>query len=195
MIRYAGIHHLAFATNDIQATIHFWRDLLEMRLLCGYPGPGQYSFQISPASLLTFFDWPGVRTVPYKRHGEPTSGAMHFDHLSIEVADEETLWQIADRLLAADAPMSNTIDHGFIYSVYSYDPNKIPIEFTYNVVGRDLCCHHWLPDTDLPTTTDESADPQPGYWPAPEPIPDEERVLVPGEGICQFQKLFPPHQT
>jgi catechol 2,3-dioxygenase-like lactoylglutathione lyase family enzyme len=35
MIKYNGINHLAFATADMDMTIRFWWDLLEMRLVAG----------------------------------------------------------------------------------------------------------------------------------------------------------------
>jgi len=30
------------------------------------------------------------------------------------------------------------IDHGFIHSIYAFDPNGIPIEFSHNVEGIDI---------------------------------------------------------
>jgi catechol 2,3-dioxygenase-like lactoylglutathione lyase family enzyme len=41
MTVYTGINHLAMVTDDMEATIHFWRDLLGTRLVAGL-GNGQY---------------------------------------------------------------------------------------------------------------------------------------------------------
>jgi len=41
MINYNGIHHLAFATADMDMPLRFWRDLLGMRLVAGI-GNGRY---------------------------------------------------------------------------------------------------------------------------------------------------------
>jgi catechol 2,3-dioxygenase-like lactoylglutathione lyase family enzyme len=40
MATFTGINHLAMATNDIDMTIRFWRDLLGMRLIAGLGRPG-----------------------------------------------------------------------------------------------------------------------------------------------------------
>lgn len=40
MVKYTGINHLAMATNDMDMTIRFWRDLLGMRLVAGLGRPG-----------------------------------------------------------------------------------------------------------------------------------------------------------
>ena len=35
MTNFNGVNHLAMATNDMDKTIRFWRDLLGMRLVAG----------------------------------------------------------------------------------------------------------------------------------------------------------------
>ena len=34
-MKYTGVNHLAMATGDMDRTILFWRDLLEMRMIAG----------------------------------------------------------------------------------------------------------------------------------------------------------------
>ena len=50
------------ATGDIDKTIRFWRDLLDMRLVAGIGRQGyrHYFFQISETDLIAFFEWPAV---------------------------------------------------------------------------------------------------------------------------------------
>ena len=140
MIKYNGVNHLAMVTNDMDETIRFWRDLLGMRLIAGLGKPGyrQYFFEISDNDMLTFFEWPGVEPVAEKEHGRPLRGPIIFDHVSFGVAGEDALWEIKDRLNAADIWVSEVIDHGFIHSIYAYDPNGIPVEFSYHVTGTDV---------------------------------------------------------
>ncbi len=45
-----GINHLAMATNDMDATIHFWRDLLGTRQVAGL-GNGKYRPEEIPEVL------------------------------------------------------------------------------------------------------------------------------------------------
>ncbi|MBF0428632.1 MAG: VOC family protein [Magnetococcales bacterium] len=190
MNHYTGIHHAAFATNDLTMTVRYWRDLLGLRLVYAYGRPGyrQYFFEIHGGSRVSFFEWPDVEKVTYKRHGEPVKGPFVFDHISIGVDGEEALWEMMARLDGAGFPVSDVIDHGVFYSIYSFDPNGIPVEFSCHVPGYDLNDHPVFQDTVL---SDEDgltlSDPRPGQWPDPIPIPLEERIIVPGEG----KEFFP----
>ena len=185
---FTGIHHTAFATNNIELTVRFWRDLLGMRLVYAYGSPGyrQYFFLISGNNRISFFEWDDVEPVSVRRHGDPIKGPFIFDHISIGVSDREALWEIMARLDTADFHCTDVIDHGCFLSIYSYDPNGIPIEFSCDVPGHDL---FWDPVIkDLANTSDYLTEPNPvpGQWPKPEPIPEEDRIIVPGEGKDNF---------
>jgi catechol 2,3-dioxygenase-like lactoylglutathione lyase family enzyme len=185
LIRYTGINHLAMATKDMDQTIRFWRDLLEMRLVAGLGKPGYrtYFFQISATDMIGFFEWPHVEPVPEKDHGYPVEGPFIFDHISIGVADREDLWKLKDRLEAAGFWVSETVNHGFIHSVYSFDPNGIPIEFSWSVEGIDLRKTPTLVDSAPTEVTLEGPEPNPTRWPeVTDPTPVEERRTYPGEG-------------
>ena len=183
-MRYTGINHLAMATADMDATIRFWRDLLGLRLVAGLGRPGyrHYFLEISPTDMLAFFEWPAVETIEPKDHGVPVKGPFAFDHVSIGVRDRNDLWDVKDRLEAAGFWVSEVIDHGFIFSVYSFDPNNIAIEFSCPVPGVDVSSHPIMADRHPSATAKEGAEPQPGQWPAPTPTPPVERRIYPGEG-------------
>ena len=183
-MRYTGINHLAMATADMDATIRFWRDLLGLRLVAGLGRPGyrHYFLEISPTDMLAFFEWPGVEPIAPKDHGVPVKGPFAFDHVSIGVRDRNDLWDVKDRLEAAGFWVSEVIDHGFIFSVYSFDPNNIAIEFSCPVPGVDVSSHPIMADRHPSATAKEGAEPQPGQWPAPTPTPLAERRIYPGEG-------------
>ena len=183
-MRYTGINHLAMATADMDATIRFWRDLLGLRLVAGLGRPGyrHYFLEISPTDMLAFFEWPAVEPIEPKDHGVPVKGPFAFDHLSIGVRDRNDLWDVKDRLEAAGFWVSEVIDHGFIFSVYSFDPNNIAIEFSCPVPGVDISSHPIMADRHPSATAQEGAEPQPGHWPAPTPTPPVERRIYPGEG-------------
>ncbi len=80
--------------------------------------------------------------------------------------------------------VSEVIDHGFIHSIYTYDPNGIGVEFSY------LCK---TSDTDIrktPLFTDkcpcnaarEGAEPNRKAWPkVKDPTKEEERKIYPGD--------------
>ena len=185
MIRYNGINHLAMVTGDMTATIRFWRDLLEMRLVAGLGRPGyrHYFFEISAHDLISFFEWPGAAPLPEKDHGVPVKGPVAFDHVAVGVASDEDLWVLKDRLEAAGVWVSEVIDHGFIHSIYSFDPNNIPIEFSASVAQVDLRHHPQMRDKQPLAAAAEGAEPRQGHWPQPAaPTPAHERIIYPGEG-------------
>lgn len=189
MIRFTGINHLAMATGDMDRTIRFWRDLLGMRLVAGLGRPGyrHYFFQISERDLLAFFEWPGVRPVPEKDHGYPVTGPVVFDHVSFGVETEDELWALKDRLEAAAFPVSGVIDHGFIHSIYTWDPNGIPIEFSVNVGSVDIRETPTMGDAEPSSLAREGPEPIPGRWPAVKtPTPQYERRVYPGAGSELF---------
>ncbi len=184
-MHYTGINHLAMATGDMDGTIRFWRDLLGLRLVAGLGRPGyrHYFFEISDVDMIAFFEWDGVRPIPEKDHGVPVAGPYAFDHVAIGVRDRGDLFEIKDKLEAADVWISEVIDHGFIFSVYAFDPNGIAIEFSCPVPGVDIRSHPAMVDKRPSAVTLEGADPVPGKWPTvTRPTPLSERRIYPGEG-------------
>ena len=184
-MRFTGINHLALATPDMEATIRFWRDLLGMRLIAGLGREGyrQYFVEISQADMIAFFEWPGVTPIEPKDHGAPVKGPLAFDHVSIGVAERADLWALKDTLEAAGFWASEIIDHGFILSLYSFDPNNIAIEFSWPQPGVDLRRKPRMVDRQRPPVGQEGPEPQRGHWPKVEnPTRPEDRKTYPGEG-------------
>lgn len=188
MGKYSGIHHLAFATGDLDATIRFWRDLLGLRLVYGYGSPGyrQYFFELSARDMIAFFEWPSVSPLLRRTHGTPVKGSFAFDHVSIGVESEEVLWEVMGKLASAGFPASDVIDHGFIRSVYSFDPNGIPIEFSYEIAEYDIRQLPLFADEAPPAAATLGPEPQKDYWAKAEDIPEAERVVVQGVGWGHF---------
>jgi catechol 2,3-dioxygenase-like lactoylglutathione lyase family enzyme len=173
------------ATADMDATVRFWRDILGMRLVAGLGRPGyrQYFFEISDRDMIAFFEWPEVGPIPWKDHGVPVRGPFAFDHLSIGVEGEADLWTMKDRLEAADIWVSEVIDHGFIHSIYAFDPNRIPIEFSAAVPGVDLRKGPRMADRSPGPAAREGAEPRPERRPpVRRPTPPAERRTYPGDG-------------
>ncbi len=193
MIRYNGINHLAMVTGDMDATIRFWRDLLGMRLIAGLGGPGyrHYFFQISERDSIAFFEWPGVEPVQEKEHGRKVSGPFVFDHVSFGVDTKDTLWEIKDRIDAAGFWVSEVTDHGFIYSIYTFDPNGIPIEFSLNVEGVDIRKNPKMLDARPTDIAGEGPEPRFEKWPeVGAPTPEKDRRVYPGQGAEFFREKY-----
>jgi catechol 2,3-dioxygenase-like lactoylglutathione lyase family enzyme len=180
-----GINHLAMATGDMDATIRFWRDLLGMRLVGGLGEPGfrHYFFEISETDMIAFFEWPGVKPVEPKMHGRPVTGPFVFDHVSFGVESSDALWELKDTLDAAGFECSDVIDHGFIHSIYAFDPNGIPIEFSWTVEGKNIHVEPVMGDIEPTAFAREGPEPQPDRWPAVKnPTPPSKRRIYPGAG-------------
>ena len=185
-MRFTGINHLALATGDMDATIRYWRDLLGLRLVAGlgHPGYRHYFFALTECDMIAFFEWPGVEPGPDKDHGAPVQGPFTFDHISFGLESADDLWTLRARLEAAGFWVSEVVDHGFIHSLYSFDPNNIPVEFSVPVAGVDLRAHPVMADSEPTACALQGADPAPGVWPAPAPtLPAAERRVYPGEGL------------
>lgn len=185
MVKYTGINHLAMVTGDMDETIRFWRDLLGMRLVAGlgHPGYRHYFLEITGHDMIAFFEWPDVEPLDERDHGFPVKGKVAFDHISFEVETEDDLWELKDALEAADYWCSEVVDHGFIHSIYAFDPNNIPIEFSTPIAGVDIRKHPVMVDSSPSDEARKGPEPQPGVWPpVTEPTPEEDRAVYDGEG-------------
>ncbi len=184
-VKYTGVNHLALVTPDMDKTVRFWRDLLGMRLIVGLGKEGyrHYFFEISEHDMVAFFEWPGVKKIREKDHGVPVKGPFAFDHVSFEVESDDDLWRLKDKLEAAGFWVSEVVDHGFIHSIYTFDPNNIPIEFSAPVPEFDPRKTPKMKDRHPSPITLEGPEPQPGHWPEPlSPTPVNKRAVYPGEG-------------
>jgi catechol 2,3-dioxygenase-like lactoylglutathione lyase family enzyme len=190
MAKYTGINHLAMATRNMDTTIRFWRDLLGLRLVAGLGGPKyrHYFFELSAYDMIAFFEWSDVEKIPEKDHGVPVKGPFVFDHVSLGVESNEDLWELKDKLESAGIWVSEVIDHGFIHSIYAFDPNNIPIEFSAPVSGLDIRKSPRMKDKNSSPITLEGVDPQTGHWPdVNKSTPLEDRHVYPGEGMALIQ--------
>ncbi len=187
MAKYTGINHLAMATRDMDTTIRFWRDLLGLRLVAGLGGPKyrHYFFELSEYDMIAFFEWSDVEKIPEKDHGVPVRGPFVFDHVSLGVESDDDLWELKDKLETAGFWVSEVIDHGFIHSIYAFDPNNIPIEFSAPISGLNIRKSPKMKDKNPSAIAKEGAEPQTGHWPeVKKSTPLEDRSIYPGEGMA-----------
>ena len=192
MIKFNGINHLAMVTSDMDRTIHYWRDLLGMRLVAGIGQPGyrHYFFQVSETDLIAFFEWIGVKSVPHKEHGRPVKGPFIFDHVAFGVDSEDELWELKDRISAAGFEVSRVINHGFIHSIYTFDPNGIPIEFACSVEGINIRENPTMTDVEPSKASLEGVEPIRDKWPqVSAPTPISERKVYHGAGSELFHGI------
>lgn len=129
-----GINHLALVTTDMDATVRFYHGVLGARLVAhlGTPSFRHYFFEVGQENTIAFFEYKGIELEPFaKPAGVPDRRAVQFDHLSLNLPDEEALLQLRARLKEAGCEVTDVVDHGFIRSVYFTDPNGIALEASW----------------------------------------------------------------
>ena len=139
---WSGINHLALITNDMDATVRFYHGVLGARLAAtvGTPEFRHYFFDFGPHCTVAFFEYADVAIEPFaKPAGVPDARASQFDHLALNLPDENALHDLRQRLTDADCDVTDIIDHGSVRSVYFTDPNGIALEASWwvrDVTGR-----------------------------------------------------------
>ena len=132
-----GINHLALITTDMDATVRFYDGALGARLVAtlGTPEFRHYFFELGPQCTVAFFEYTNSAIEPFaKRAGEPDPRAAQFDHLALNLPDEDALHDLRLRLQRADCEVTDIIDHGGVHSVYFTDPNGIALEASWWVL-------------------------------------------------------------
>lgn len=138
-----GIHHSAFRCRDAEQTRAFYEDLLGLPLASvvtgerepgsGKPNPFVHLFfRMGDGNYFAFFD------APLSADDAKFAPVHSFDrHVAFEAGSLSELagWQV--KFDAANVPCFGPIDHGFVQSIYFYDPNGIPLEITARVENHD----------------------------------------------------------
>ena len=139
---WSGINHLALITSDMDATVRFWHGVLDARLVAtiGTPSFKHYFFDIGQGNTVAFFEYSDQELEGYaKPAGVPYAKASQFDHLSLNLPDEDALLRLRDRLKSHGCEVTDVVDHGFIRSIYFSDPNGMALEaswWTLDATGR-----------------------------------------------------------
>jgi catechol 2,3-dioxygenase-like lactoylglutathione lyase family enzyme len=141
-VSWRGINHLAMITPDMDETVRFYHGVLGMSLVATVRAGSMrhYFFEMAPGNTIAFFEWDGVQTFA-KPAGIRVKTPIQFDHLSFNVADEQALLELRDRLKIKGCEVTDVVDHGFIHSIYFTDPHGIALEASFWVLdatARDV---------------------------------------------------------
>jgi len=131
------VHHVAYRCRDAEQTRWFWEDILGFPLrmamvfdeVPGEDGKRDYMhlfFEMGDGNFVAFFDSPtdDIDESTFRvRHG--------FDlHIAFECETMDELKAWRRRINGMGRPCFGPIDHGFVHSIYMYDPNGIQLEIT-----------------------------------------------------------------
>lgn len=133
-----GVHHLAFAATDMEATHRFYTEAMGFELVkveVGKIGGGWakhvfYSTGSARDQLIAFWDLHD-ETLPEGWSADLSRGlglAPGVNHLAFSAEDLDDLARHRDRWLAKGHDVLE-IDHDWCISIYTQDPNGTVVEF------------------------------------------------------------------
>lgn len=130
------LHHTAYVTKDMEATRHFYEDLLGLPLMATWCETDflfgkdrtycHCFFGIADGGCLAFFQFADKED---EKLFVPDMPATPFVHLALKV-DEETQAEMERRIKEHGLEATYTLEHGYCRSVYVVDPNGMTVEFT-----------------------------------------------------------------
>jgi glyoxylase I family protein len=136
------LHHLAYRCRNAEETRHFYEDMVGLPLIHvikeeRVPSTGEYCpyvhifFALKDGSCLAFFDLgDGKASVP-----DPETPAW-VNHVAFELASLDDVLAMKQRLDTHGVDVIGPTDHGFVKSIYFFDPNGIRVEFTCRTTGE-----------------------------------------------------------
>ncbi len=129
------LNHVAYRCRDAGETMQFYRDVLGMKLAHvitqdRVPSTQEFAphchlfFEMADGSWVAFFDLVDETTI------DQESNPDWAQHLALEVESVEALDIAHKNLDAHDIDVLGPVDHGFIRSIYFYDPSGHRLELT-----------------------------------------------------------------
>ena len=132
------LHHNAYVTEDMEATRHFYEDLVGLPMVATWCEADELFgkervychcfFGLADDSALAFFQF--AHAEDQKQFG-PKMPASPFHHIALN-CDAQTQNQVQKRLEAAGytGPNVYVLEHGYCRSLYAVDPNGMILELT-----------------------------------------------------------------
>lgn len=129
-------HHIAYRCRDAEQTRWFYEDVMGLKItaalmLSEHPGTTNARefmhlfFELGDGNFIAFFDDPD--------HAEGFDFKMQdgFDlHIAFEVESDEVLVEWIEAFKSHGVTAFGPIDHGFVRSIYMWDPNGYQVELT-----------------------------------------------------------------
>lgn len=140
-----NIHHAAYRCRDAEQTRWFYEDLLGLKLAAAFEEDIDFGenlgrrrhflhifFELADGNYLAFFDEPAIsQETDFVRKDS-------FDlHIALEAPSHEDMLAWQAHINRAGKTCLGPIDHGFVHSVYMYDPNGIQVEITCRAKGYE----------------------------------------------------------
>lgn len=131
-----GFHHLAVLTPDLDATMHFYREVVGMTIAAVGPADpplGRDCIVIvggEGTSHIHFFEHVGAQVQPFDPEHlmalPPGGSGVH--HVAFGLPDEAAALALRERLRAHGVPMTEILDQGAFRDMLFRDNNGVLIE-------------------------------------------------------------------
>ena len=137
-----GLHHVAYAAKDIDATHAFYTEVMGFRLVKVVVGATEAGwskhvfYDTGGQGLIAFWDLHDEQIGTDFRTDISTALGLpvHINHIAFDAVDLDTLGTIRQRWQEHGHTVAE-IDHGFCTSIYITDPNGILVEFCCDTAG------------------------------------------------------------
>lgn len=141
--RVGNVHHVAYRCRDAEQTVDFYTRVLGLEFAAAVmadtvPSIGarcpylHIFFELGDGSYVAFFEVPEEPPM-----GRDPNTPEWVQHLALEVATPFALEDCASRLRAAGIDVVGPTDHGFIQSIYFFDPSGHRLELTTRTATAD----------------------------------------------------------
>lgn len=130
------LHHTAYVTKDMEATRHFYEDILGLPLVATWCESDELFgkmrtychcfFGIGDGGALAFFQFADKEDEDLF---VPDIPSTPFVHLALNV-DDQFQAEVEERIKQHGIKATYVLEHGYCRSVYVVDPNGMTVEFT-----------------------------------------------------------------
>ena len=139
------LHHTAYVVKDLEATRHFYEDILGFPLVATWCEQEELFgavrtyclcfFGLGDGSALAFFSFADPAD---QAEFGPDLASSPFRHVALNV-DASAQAELERRIAAAGIaePQTYVLEHGYCRSVYVVDPDGMIVEFTLDAANAD----------------------------------------------------------
>jgi catechol 2,3-dioxygenase-like lactoylglutathione lyase family enzyme len=133
---FAMLHHVAMITNDMEATVAFYRDILGSEIALAHrlnrPDEARHYFiTVAPNTVFAFFEFTDAETTEFREATAHKTDRL-LDHICFFVESSEELDAWYEKLTAAGVPT-----HGYApgSNLFFPDPNNIVFQLSVGTPG------------------------------------------------------------
>lgn len=142
------LHHFAWRCKDAETTRKFYEDVLGLSLVHvvredHVPSTGEFCpyvhifFRMGDGSYIAFFDL-GDDTASAPSPNTPA----WVNHIAFEVDSPDVLQTYQKRIEDSGTQVIGIVDHGFLQSIYFFDPNGLRLELTVRMATTEVMDEH-----------------------------------------------------